>query len=934
MLSNKSMMACLLLGLILAIAMISSIPIYSEGILQRMLTKDLENYQNTTNNYPGSYLIQFKFYNLEKDEAVDQVKRIDKSITEGLYPEIGLNYVAYNYRLTNDFLSMLPEGEQDEKRKRSLKIEALKEIEDHITLLHGRWPSAKIEGDTYEVMAAESAVQKLDLVLDKTYHVNDILKDDGPSFKVKVVGVFTIKDNKDPYWRNGNLDMEESFILDYNLFNSDFAKNHLTGISNVQWYYALNYHEIKVKDLNRLTAVLDSHSKMIGNGYSDVMPSIAILRQYEERAKLLKTTLWVIQIPVLLMISFYLFMVSQLIVERDKNEIAVLISRGANRRQILRDYFLQGTVLCLIALIFGPPLGLFMCGIMGASNGFLEFVNRTRLPISLNLTAYMYSIISTILFIVTMVLPAVSATKTSIVVHKQKKARKNSKTMWKRYFLDIILLVVSIYGVYSYNTRQDILKITGVQGNEIPIDPLLFLISSLFILAMGMLFLRIYPYVVAIIFRLGRRYWSPSIYSALLNAARSNGKDGFIIMFLILTISIGLFNANAARTINSNVEEKVRYSVGADITISSKWENDAPINDFSSEMGGTGYLAKKAVTYVEPPFQQYTELKGIEYAAKVFRKNDAIVQVENKSYGSVYVMGIDTYEFGKTAWFRNSLLSHHLYEYLNVLGKDPTAFIVSSSFKEKYKSKLGDSIYIKWGDNNFIEGRIYGFVDFWPTFNPFEKVAGGKEKDLVVGNLGYFQAKTRLEPYEIWLKAEPDATSKEIYDDISSKKLEILSMKDAKQMIITRKNDPMLQGTNGALTMGFVITMIICTIGFLIYWILSIEGRTLQFGVLRAMGMSFRNILAVLACDQILVSGMAIFVGIIIGGMSSDLFIPLLQIVYSSSEQVPPFTVAAYGGDYIKLYILILLMLLLGFTILGRLVSRISINGAIKLGED
>lgn len=934
MLSNKSMVACLLLGLILAVAMISSIPIYSEGILQRMLVKDLENYQSTTNNYPGAYFIQFKFYNLEKSKAIEQVLKIDRVIREELYPEIGLSSAAFNYRLTNDFLSVLPEEDQDEKKKKSLKIEALKDIEEHITVLHGKLPSNKINGDTYEVMVTEAAVQKLDLILDKTYIISDILKDNSPSFKVKVVGVFTIRDNKDPYWKTSFLDMDESFIMDYGVFNDHFTKNDLTGISNVQWYYALNYHEIKVRNLNNIVATLENHSKLLGNGYSDVMPSISILKKYEERAKLLKTTLWVIQIPVLLMISFYLFMVSQLIVERDKNEIAVLISRGANRGQILKDYFLQGGLLCIMALIIGPPLGLLMCNIMGASSGFLQFVNRTKLPIYLNGSAYIYSIISTMLFIVTMVLPAVSATKTTIVLHKQKKSRKNSKAIWKRYYFDAILLALSVYGIYSYKTRQDILKITGVQGNEIPIDPLLFLISSLFILSLGMIFLRVFPYIVSTIYKLGRKFWTPSLYSSLLNAARSDGKDGFIILFLILTISIGLFNANAARTINSNVEEKVRYSVGADITIISKWENDGDTMNYGSEMGAMEYLSKKPVTYVEPPFELYTELKGVENAAKVLRKKDAVIQIENKSYGNVYVMGIDTYEFGKTAWLRNSLLPHHLYEYLNVLGKDPMAFIVSTSFKEKYKSKLGDSIYVKWGDNNFIEGRIYGFVDYWPTYNPHEKVSGGKGRDLIVGNLGYIQAKTRLEPYEVWINTKPEATSKEIYEDIVDKKLEINDMKDVKQMIITRKNDPMLQGTNGALTMGFVITMIICTIGFLIYWILSIEGRTLQFGVLRAMGMSFKNILAVLACDQILISGMAIIVGIIIGGLGSDLFIPLLQIVYSSSEQVPPFKVAAYSGDYIKLYILILLMLLLGFVILGKLVSKISINGAIKLGED
>jgi len=40
------------------------------------------------------------------------------------------------------------------------------------------------------------------------------------------------------------------------------------------------------------------------------------------------------------------------------------------------------------------------------------------------------------------------------------------------------------------------------------------------------------------------------------------------------------------------------------------------------------------------------------------------------------------------------------------------------------------------------------------------------------------------------------------------------------------------------------------------------------------------------------------------------------------------------GGDYIKMYVIIALMLLGGFTILGGIIRRININKALKLGED
>jgi putative ABC transport system permease protein len=191
-----------------------------------------------------------------------------------------------------------------------------------------------------------------------------------------------------------------------------------------------------------------------------------------------------------------------------------------------------------------------------------------------------------------------------------------------------------------------------------------------------------------------------------------------------------------------------------------------------------------------------------------------------------------------------------------------------------------------------------------------------------------------IEPYEIWIKKKPNVTDTDIYNDVIDKKISILDIKFTKNEIVKKKNDPLLQGTNGALTMGFVITMLVSAIGFLIYWILSIRSRSLQFGIFRAMGLSIRKIITMLISEQILISGVAIFIGIIVGGLTSDLFIPLIRIAYSAEELALPFKVFAYRSDYIKIYSIVGAIILGGTAVLGILVSRININQAIKLGEE
>ncbi|HBN84714.1 MAG TPA: ABC transporter permease, partial [Clostridiales bacterium] len=152
--------------------------------------------------------------------------------------------------------------------------------------------------------------------------------------------------------------------------------------------------------------------------------------------------------------------------------------------------------------------------------------------------------------------------------------------------------------------------------------------------------------------------------------------------------------------------------------------------------------------------------------------------------------------------------------------------------------------------------------------------------------------------------------------------------------IIKYKNDPLLQGINGTLTMSFIVTMLISIIGFLIYWILSIRDRVLQFGILRAMGLTKAKVIGMIIVEQILISVMAIFMGLVIGSITSQLYVPLLQMMYGAAEQIPPFEIVSSTTDYLRIYVVVGFMLLLGTGTLARFVSSIKMDQAVKLGED
>jgi putative ABC transport system permease protein len=108
---------------------------------------------------------------------------------------------------------------------------------------------------------------------------------------------------------------------------------------------------------------------------------------------------------------------------------------------------------------------------------------------------------------IAMIIPVFKYAKLSIVTQKQKK-RHSDKPFIQRYFIDIILLAISLYGLYAYNGQKDVLAQKVLEGQGL--DPLLFLSSSLFIMGAGLVAPRLIPAIVWIVYSIGKKAGSRS----------------------------------------------------------------------------------------------------------------------------------------------------------------------------------------------------------------------------------------------------------------------------------------------------------------------------------------------------------------------------------------------------------------------------------------
>ncbi|MCL1883216.1 MAG: ABC transporter permease [Defluviitaleaceae bacterium] len=982
---NKWLLLCLLAGNILLIGIASATPMYSTATITRMLHQSMRLRQIYENIYPVTTQINFRF-----NQAADPLSAyaytrnhvIDSSIESLIVP---VTQTVQTHSALNWFAEPAYVREAHARnRTRRMNLWAVENFQENITLIHGRMPSESTvhqvltyqdsEGEMVtrqveiiEVIAMEAKLYRHNLLMDEplrvtnVYQIADEEEDRKPYIFIKIVGLFDLPEESLTFWAIPEIDFAYNVLISEELMQNRLVANYHNDYSIIAtWTTIHDFGEMTGGNIPAYLSGIDSiRGRFRGMNFWTFDENYRdLLEEQLARANEFSTTLIILQVPLYFLLAFYIYVVSRKILQLEQNEISVLKSRGASRLQIFMLYVGQGFIIGLTAFPVGIAFGVGICRILGASSGFLELMGRAPIIVEISSRALIFGGVAALFSFCAMIFPVIRFSRVGILEHKLTKRGKPKKSVWQRYFLDLICLGVSIYAVYNFNIQQELL------GTDIRdfIDPTLFLASTLFMIGLGLLCLRIFPYVLKLVFFIGRRFMPISLYTALVRVSRSSGEEQFIMIFLVLTMAIGIFSAQAARTINLNSEHEIRYLGATDLIVREAWQNNV-----------TNMIHRGApeLIFSEPSFERFINMEEAEALTRVMNLS---VTATNRRTGNTariapgtQLLAIEPQSFGETVWFRDDFLPIHLNYYLNVLSQVPNGVLVSENFREMgfvvgdlmniYHTRtisgaVGSPLII---ENSAERMVVVGFVELFPGFMPRTRVElpdgniVSQENHLVIGNLGHFRTQWGVWPYEIWIRTNTDS-NQFMYDFANEENLSLatfqnvesvenresraplFAINDITSTVARNRLDPLIQGTNGVLTVNFIATLLICFSGFLIYWLLSIRERVLQFGIFRAMGMGMRSIIALLINEQFFITILALIIGATVGEITARLYVPLIQLAYSN--QIIPLTVVMQARDYANLYIVMAAMILFCLAVLIAFISKIRIDQALKLGED
>lgn len=909
---------CLLLGMSLLVAVFSCQAMYQKGSLDKLLQTYFADHLESAQEYPA-YIGRSGTVSKSEFTSIEGVsEQLDTIFADWKRELKGISFISSqrNFYLYDDKGTAYYA-----KDALYYKIAYMPDITDHVEIVKGEGYTAD---DPYGCIISEKVMDDQKLTVGESITFHELIGKDGEPLTLTVRGVYRILDEKDPFWclppydYNNELYFSkeglESIIRDYPVNKVYFEERSF-----------LDYPAIDSTKVSNLRSFLNRQWE---EDTSFVCNFQYIMDQYRVQRESLMLMFFVLSLPMLGMVLAFIYMVSAQVTLGEQAEIATLKSRGIHRRQVLYLYFLRACLMAAAALICGLALGVGMCKLVASTTEFCTFTGTDTGYYQPYLGMALYGLCAVALGILFMMLPVIKHSKVSIVEVKSS-YNYGKKMFWEKIFLDVILLAVSLYLAYTYRKSIDQIRELASSGSSA--DPLIFLSVCLFILSAGMVAFRLMHLFVSGVYKLGRKRWKTVAYTAFLQITRTYRKQMFITIFMILTIAMGLFNANAARTVGRNKEVRIRYTMGADVNFKEKWEG-MPYED----KGG-----HRRTIYFEADYGKYEKMlqEGlVENYTRVLRKDRISAIAREVNTCESILFGIDTDAFGRTAYLPDEIDGDvHWFHSLNALAADPKGVIISENLASSLRLDVGSVLCIEEysstvsRESKRVYANVVAVVDKWPGYNVVDH---GKEKYLCVVNLPTYMSSIEVYPYEIWANLKEGVTPEDLREYLVSENITLRSFDKLEDKLLEMKESLMVQITNGLFSLSLLVSLLLCGIGFLIYWVSSIHQRELLFGVYRAMGISVRQINRMLILEHIFSTLQAVLAGGIVGMAATFLYVRLFAAVYLPEVSNVPLLVTYETEDIKTVFAVVFAVILVCLLILRRQVKKLNIAQALKLGED
>ncbi len=963
--ANRRLTVAELVGVVAVISLALSVPMYADAVYHRILVSTLGLNSASGTRLPAfAFMFRYVMFS-SQPVALADTQPAEEFVSRDLPNLLGLpNSGLTRYYQTTNF-RLFPADESgasyDSSRDPLLRIPltSLTNFDQHIRVVEGHLPADTAESDSgsltepVEVLISKSLADLTGLQIgDRLFALSGQSDYQAVQVPVRIAGTWEPTDPYEVYWfyRPGLL--EQMLLVPEGTFTRRVGPAVQKNLAEVLWLSNFDGSGVRVWGVPGLIERIQAITQLAGGDTVNLNVSaspLGRLQSYQQDSQALMLRLYALSLPLFVLAFAFVLLVANQRASSQRNETAVLRSRGATRPQVLAITLVQSCLLTVMAMLLATPIAMLSAQLMGKARSFFQFTGAEWLPVSLTPTGVFFGLFAAGISVGLTVLPMLEVSAHTIVSQKLERARSLRPPWWQRAGLDVLLLLPAGYGTYLLE-RQGYVDIPGLAGSAgDPFNnPSLFIVAVLSMLALTLLFIRCLPLVLRLLAGVLGHLPGSSAVLAFRQLARSPGYYTAPVLLLALTLGLAIFTSTLAATLDRQLDQETYFSVGADARLLGTGQDNramlASTGTQQADASGQVNFAPDRVSgrdtqkandgprWVFLPISDYAQVGAVRSATRMGRYPLSPQFSVGENETSQFI-GIDWDQFGRSVFWRKDFAAQPLGTLLNALAGAPDGVLLSEEALREHVLNIGDTINVTVAlpDSQVrVAFKVVGSYKSWPTALPDEKTPG----PAFVGNLDYlFEQAGGQAPYDVLLGLSPAAGVTGLEKELRQIDNSDWEYRNTRALIEREQAQPQRQGLFGLLSAGIITAIVLTVLGLFLYYAFSFRRRFVEFGVLRALGFSNRQMVFSLAWELAVLFVAGVGAGSVLGFGASAFYLPLLQGPATGVTHAVPLLVLTDVQRLGLVYGAISLLSAGALTGLLLFLRRLKIFQAIKLGE-
>lgn len=932
-----------LLGITLAVGLLSSTAFFTQAVDRVILNQELAELSRVTGRIPFSTRVYFLPSSRSPVGLVD-AEAVGRSIASSLSTEIGLPVGHFGVTVESSGMMLLPrEGDTKYGDGNSflgmLGLAYVSEIANRIEIVAGEpfTEEGSSDGDILDVWMHSSLAAEMGINVGESFDI--ALNISQPRRPLIIRGLWQAIDPTERFWfNNPDANLKDVLLIrrqDYITFIQPMTAAK-SGV--VAWHIILDDRRMNPALARQYAEGFELGMQVINQylpGARLDVSALDPLKEFVQRQTTLTTILLGFNVPALGFLLAFLILVSVIIAEWQRRETAIMVSRGMSTSIILGLTILEEILLFIIGIPLGIGFGMMLARLMGNTVSFLSFTSRAEFPVSLQGASVQLIGLALCISLLSRLIPTLLASRQSVVAQAQERARPVRAPFWQRAYLDLLLILPTVYVYDQLAQRGSLATLVDEEPGELFQDPLLVLLPTLFVVTSGLLSMRIFPLLMRVLDVVASRMPWLTIHLALRQLGRYT--QGYInpLLLVVISLALGIYAYSLAASLDQWLVDRIYYQVGADVS----FEPHQPGSD-QPAVGTANDPSAYSAGWI-PPEDEFTELPAVVRASRMGRFR-AEIPAQNDRKVRGHFIAIDRVDFPHVAWFRSDFAPESLGAMMNRLAIAPENILVHEEYLRQTGRRIGDKIRIEMRLEEGIRIRseftIAGLYTYFPTVD--------EDAVAVIGNLDhiFFLGGAPL-LHNILLKTSKDearnpentATTPEqsqaIFGQVESLGVAPTRKQHAGELIAEEQARFERVGIFGTLSVGFMAAATMAVLALLVYSNASLQERLYQFGVMRAVGLMRNQVIGQVILEYAIIILYGAIIGLWIGGATSALFVPFFRIADAQSAPLPPLIPVVAQDEIVPLTVVFVACMVFVETSLIVRAMRGRLFDALRMGH-